>query len=97
MSFKCKGSEDSGGLGPGPRGGVLGPERERSLAQDWGGLWSCMLVARRYHGRHTGAVSPPDGSVLIGGGNSVPAKLQKDLLFTFMNQGISELAMMQGV
>mmetsp|Transcript_24066 Transcript_24066/g.56659 ORF Transcript_24066/g.56659 Transcript_24066/m.56659 type:complete len:444 (+) Transcript_24066:117-1448(+) len=40
------GSEDSGGLGPGPRGGVLGPERER-------------------------AVSPPDGSVLIGGGNSV--------------------------
>ena len=41
----------------------------------------------------TGAVSPPDGSVLIGGGNSVPAKLHK----AFTNQDRSELVMMQGI
>ena len=95
-------------MGPGPRGGVLGPERERALAQDWSGLIVEILVCTRSFSdgtgqdvtmacSQTGAVSPPDGSVLIGGGNSVPAKLHKDLLFTFTNQDRSELVMMQGI
>ena len=73
------GSEDSGGLG-GPRGGgVLGPEHERYLADV--GSWSFMLVCMKQLALQTvgvfeGAVSPPDGSVLIGGGNSVSTELQ---------------------